>query len=632
MALAIRESIQSDVLSRRGAAVPGGGPEEERLAAMLADARALLVLDQCDLLGGAAGPLARLCAALRAGAPRVRLIVTSRERLEVAGHHQCALAPLDVPPESADRLGADHLLNNGSVRLFVERARLVDRGYAPGDEEAAAIAELCRRLEGLPLAVELAGARAGVLTPSEIAARLDSVLRESAEDSRGPAGARPRHSTLDACIRWSFDLLTLEERHLLARLSVFRGGWTLGAAESICSVGEPEIRAQDVRLLLTRLINKSLITYDSQSGRYAMLDSVKGFAGGALAPAERSALRVRHFEYFSACALRAETQISGTEQVMGLRTVQAEMENLGGALDAHDIEALHPEQFLRLARALHRFWYIRAYFHEGRRRLQEALDRAPGAEPLLRTQVQNAIGIIAFGLEDHAAAEEAYRASLAILQPTGTKSQIASIWDNIALACSERGRVEEAEAANAAALELLREAGDEAAAVRCRLNLVYHHIRRGDYDRAERICLDSMESLRAAGDRKREAVALHNLGEIAYFRGRDAEARTHFLQSIRLKDDLGDRRGVSLTVYMYGLVLLRQGLLGHAAALLAKALEIRTELGITALPMPADAHEETLRQLVAGLGPERFALEWNRGRELEYEEVVQTISTSLDTP
>jgi tetratricopeptide (TPR) repeat protein len=423
--------------------------------------------------------------------------------------------------------------------------------------------------------------------------------------------------------------LTLPERLILTRLSVFKGGWTLEAAEAICVGGDPELRAPEMRLLLTRLVNKSLISYDTQSGRYSMLESVKAFVGERLEPAQREALRTAHFRYFSDFALRAEAQILGNEQTVGLRAVQADSENFAAALDARDLPDVRPDLFLRLARSLNRFWYIRGHFKEGYRRLQEALDLASDATPLLRCQVLNAMGSFAFGLDDLPAAEAAFRAALATILATGTRSQIAAAWDNIALACSEQGRVEEAESAFLASLTLLEECADHIGATQTKLNFAYHHIRIRLLDRAEELCLECLDAVRGVRDRKREAVALHNLGEIAYFRGRFADAKPYFVESIRIKEELGDRRGLSLSVYMYALVLLRQASYVHAAALFAKSLEVRSELGIAALPMPKDDHEAALAEIAAHLGPDVFAEAWDRGRELFDEEAIQTITTSL---
>lgn len=624
VAQAITEALAGAPLPKRAraAVATSDGSDESRVAEQLAGARLLLVLDQCDLHVEA---LRRMCAAIHERCPNVRVLMTSREHPGIEGHGVCPLSPLPVPASGAGEASPERLRRNESVRLFVERARQVDRGYAPDDAEMTDIAELCRRLEGLPLSVELAGARAGTMRPAEMSKRLDFVLREPPESALADASRRPRHSTLSACIKWSFDLLSTQERHILTRLSVFKGGWTLEAAEAVCAV-DAEITAGEVRMLLARLVNKSLITYDAQAGRYSMLESVKEFAGQHMGAEERRSMRTAHFEYFRGFTLRTEKQILGREQTVGMRAVHADLENITAALDAVDLSDVPPEAFLEMAAALARFWYVRGHFQEARRRLASALARAPEASSFLRAKATNALGTIAYGIDDLASAEAAYRESLEIALSTGDRRTAARAWDNIALVCGDQNRNEEADQAFEAALQLNRELGDHDGTMRVTLNRTYYQIRQGMLDRAEASCNECLEAFRRIGDRKRESIALHNLGEISYFRHELAAAHEFFVQSLRIKDQLGDRRGVSLTLYMFALVLLEQGDGARAAMLLAKSLEIRAELGIAELPMPREKHDGFLATLTQRLGPAEFAEAWARGRELYDEEAIQTVT------
>lgn len=623
---AIREAIPRDVfvrLRRRagGAAAP---TDADSLAESLADARLLLVIDQCDLLKST---FARAMLGLLSRCGGVRILATSRERLELAGHQAFALAPLPLPPARLPGLPASRLLLSDSVRMFLDRARMVDRTFAPDDDDLVAVAELCRRLEGLPLAIELAAARVGSMRPADMVTRLDSVLGSP------PATTwdrRPHHWTIDACIRWSYELLTPLERHILARLSVFRGGWTLDAAESICSGGEPDVPRADVHLLLTRLVNKSLIGYQTQSGRYSMLESVKAFADRALDADQRRAIAALHFDYFASLAQRTEAQISGAEQVTGLRAVQADIENLMWSLDA-EVSGVEPRRRLAVAVNLSRFWYLRGFFREGCRHLDQALARAGVVPPPLLMRTMNALGLLYFGLQDYPAAERCYRTGLQIALDHADKRQAARMWDNVASMLAEQERLDEAEVAYRAAMAANQELSDTAGTMRVMLNYGYHLIRRRMYDMANAVFRECLASFRTSGDRKREANALHNLGEVAYFRGEHAEARPYFIDSLRIKDELGDRRGMSLTLYMYGLVQHREGAHERAASLLAKALEIREELGVIELPMPRAEHEAVVADLSASLGPDRFQAAWDRGHDLYDEEAVHTV-TAMRTP
>jgi predicted ATPase/DNA-binding SARP family transcriptional activator len=352
-----------------GLQLRAGVPAAEALALQLADRQLLLVLDNCEHLieycAQLADELLRSCAGLT-------ILATSREPLHVPGELAWRVPSLSLPDPSGQVAERD-LLASEAGRLFCERAAEAAPGFRAGGENAAAIAEICRRLDGMPLALELAAARAGVLSPPQIAERLGDSLRLLAGGSRV---ALTRQQTLRATLAWSYDLLTLEERMLFQRLAVFSGSFALDAAEEICADGKLA-RAQ-VLDLLGRLVDKSLVLVDPDAGepRYRLLETVRQYAAERLEDAgERKALERRHFEWYEQFA-RDVVPPPGQAVTGGTPArLDAEHGNLSAAFAA--ALRAHPESALRMAAALWPWWLARSHFPEGAAALEAALERNP---------------------------------------------------------------------------------------------------------------------------------------------------------------------------------------------------------------------------------------------------------------
>ncbi|MGK5684053.1 BTAD domain-containing putative transcriptional regulator [Actinoplanes sp. URMC 104] len=332
-----------------------GGPAAEAVAEMLRTRRALLVVDNCEhLVDAAAAMVDRLVQA----APGARVLATSREALAVAGETQIAVGPLDVPDETA---GPAEIASAAAVRLFLDRARSVRPGF---EADLEAVAGICRRLDGIPLAIELAAARTKALPPAEIAARLRDRF---ALLTAGPRSSEARHRTLRATIDWSHDLLAEPERQLLRRLAVFRGGWTLDAAEQVCGPG-------DVADLLFRLVDRSLVSADPATGRFRLLETIREYAGAKLREAgEETGVRRRHLAHYTEVAETYGPQVRFVGPAWDL--LAGEQDNLRAAVDfcvEHTDEP--PETGLRLAAALVQFWNYGPRF-EGVRAITALLER-----------------------------------------------------------------------------------------------------------------------------------------------------------------------------------------------------------------------------------------------------------------
>jgi predicted ATPase len=343
-----------------------GGSIAETLAEHLEARETLLALDNCEhLIAGCAA----LVETLLCACPGLRVIATSREPLGVAGEVSWPVPPLSLPdPET--RLAED-ISRCGSVRLFVARVGAVAPDFSITEENAPEVARLCERLDGMPLAIELAASRTKMLSPRQILARLDDRFRLV---SGGPRTAAPRHRTLRATMDWSHDLLEHSEKILFRRLSVFSGGWTLEAAETVCA-GEGAER-DDVLDLLARLVDKSLVVARESGGeaRYRMLETIRQYGWEKLeASGEESEVRRRHADFHLTLAEEAEPAMVGPEQHVWVERLEREHDNIRAALGCLG-EEREAERGLRLSAALLRFWWFRGHLAEGRERLEGMLD------------------------------------------------------------------------------------------------------------------------------------------------------------------------------------------------------------------------------------------------------------------
>jgi predicted ATPase/DNA-binding SARP family transcriptional activator len=358
--------VPQAALTALGVPVPAQRPALDALVGHLAGRRALLVLDNCEHLVAACAHLAE---AVLLGAPAVRLLATSREPLHCPGEMTWRVPSLSLPE-------GDDVSHSEAARLFADRAAAAHPGFETGPDTAAAVAELCRRLDGMPLALELAAARTAALSPAQIASRLADSLDVLAAGSRT---ALTRQQTLRGTIAWSHDLLTGSERVLFRRLAVFAGGFSLDAAESVCAGGPIERRR--VVDLLARLVDKSLVVAEEAHDevRYRLLDTIRHFAGERLEDsAERDRVALRHLDWCLALAAAHDPMSAGRRR--SLRRLELDHDNLRAGLEfalRHD-----PPGALLLATRLWRFWLDRSTFVEGTRWLRAVLDAAPEATAL----------------------------------------------------------------------------------------------------------------------------------------------------------------------------------------------------------------------------------------------------------
>jgi len=590
-----------------------GQPLAHTLAEHLSDKQLLLVLDNFEQLLGAAGELPGLLAA----APGLRLLVTSREALRLSGEQLFPVPALSLPARGA-RLQVGALAQYEAVALFCERARAVRPDFELGDANAAAVGEICRRLDGLPLALELAAARSRVLAPQALLARLDERLGLLTGGARDlPA----RQQTLRATIDWSYALLNEPEQGLFARLAVFRGGRSLEAIEAVCVPGGE--LALDLLDGLESLVDKSLLNQEQGPAgepRFLMLETIHEYAREKLADqGDAEQLARRHGDYYLALAEQAKPQLEGPDAVEWLERLDDEHDNLRAALEYYNAAA-DSERELRLATALWRFWYQRGHVSEGSERLRAAL-AGKGEEPsVAREEGLNRLSKLASfqGAYDDAVAlaEQA----LASARKRGDADNVTRSLLNLGFALVVSGDYERA----AAIFEELIEQGSFEPRTRALalLNLSVCLIAKGDHHEARRRQQEGLDLFRKLGSADAVATSLINLGEIELRLGETERAREHLAESVPICLRLGNRHTLAQGIQGLAGVRLAEGDAAGSARLLGASDGLLEEIAVTREASDQAWTERTLEGLRERLAEEELAQGLAAGRALTLDEVV----------
>jgi predicted ATPase/DNA-binding SARP family transcriptional activator len=541
--------------------------------------RLLLVLDNCEHLLEASVQAARHLLRECAG---VRILATSREALGVTGETTWALpvlavpVPEHLPPGQATQLRV--LMGYDGVQLFVERAQAVQKTFVLTGGNALAIAQVCARLEGLPLAIELAAARIKAMTVEQIAERLDDYLGLLTGGSRT---AQPRQQTMRATLDWSYDLLTEAERLLLARLSVFAGGWDLRGAEAICP-GDG-LHAGKILDLLGSLIDKSLVVFEEKElgGRYRLLETVRQYAAEKLAGGgDERKVQARHRDHFLVLAEEAEPHLTGAAQVEWLARLEAEHANLRVALDWCSTEESGAEAGLRLSGALGRFWEIRGHYGEGRACLTLALlRRETGGRGRARAKALNVAGVLAYYQGEYATAEAAHQESLALFREHEDSSGVAWVLNDLGDVAGARGDDESAQALFTESLALFRRLENKQGIAK-----LLHHLGRlvrdqGDLAGAEALYAESLTLVRELNDRQGTAWALHHMGHLTGRQGNFVLAQSQQEEGLVIFRDLGNRQGAAWALQELGRLAVLQSDYVSAQRLYEESLEAFRDLG-----------------------------------------------------
>ncbi len=558
-----------------------GGSSTSTLTGHLRGRRLLLVLDNCEHLLSACSQLVER---LLSECPGAKVLATSREPLGIVGEIAWALPSLSTPnPEHLPGKRSTLvrvLAGYESIQLFTERAQAAQKTFELTNDNAPFVAQICFHLEGLPLAIELAAARVRTMTVAEIASRLDERL---ALLTNTGSAASTRQQTLRASLAWSYNLLTDVEQCLLRRLSVFIGGWTLEAAEEICS-GEG-LQPRQTLDILGSLIDKSLLAV-SDSGteaggvrtRYHLLDSVRQYsADRAFESGEEAQLRSRHLAYFLKLVEEAEPQLKGPHQQLWLSRLEVERANLGAALDSAFAQ---PETRLRLAASLGRFWELRGYYGEARTYLRSLLLDTESLPPTRwRAKVLRIAGEIAYYQGDLAEARQRHGEALEASRELGDKAGTAWALNHLADVLSAQGDEASAKVLYEQSLTIFRELDDPVGIA----DLVHHLGRlfrdQGDYDQAARLYAENLELQRELGNETGFGWTLHHLGNLAYLKGDLFSARALQSESLELFRRLKLKQGVAWALIELGLVSELEGSPYEAEAHYAESLGIFRELG-----------------------------------------------------
>jgi len=565
------------------------------LAEHIGDRSMLIVLDNFEQVVEAAADLAGLLASC----PKLDLLVTSRESLRIGGEQEYPLAPL---------------LHAEGIELFVARARAV----RPDFEAGTTVSEICRRLDDLPLALELAAARVKALSSKQILERLEQRLPLL---TGGARDLPERQRTLRATIAWSRDLLTADEQRLFARLAVFRGGCTLDAAEAVIDADLDGLQS---------LVDKSLLRQADE--RFWMLETIREYAAEQLeASGEADDLRRRHAEHFLALAEEAEPHLLGVSPVEWLDRLDQDHDNLRAALDWFESTG-EIQSALRIGGAVWEFWCLRGHGLEGFRRLEDLLgaDQQPG---ITRARALNgAVHLAPKVLQDAGSYRRRAEQALALHRDLG------DAW-GLALAEFQAGMAFTVEDDYAAALPHMekgvrrfREVGDEHRALQATRMLAWCHEKLGDTARADEVRADLLRDARAAGDEQMEARALATLAAAATDEGRTADALALLKDAYRIDRHIGIPEEIAVDLIRIARALAVAGKANAAAAVLARSEAIRAELGVTHPDWILEWQEEAESKARAGLDEVAFAESWERGRSLTVDEAVALALEPVDPP
>jgi predicted ATPase/DNA-binding CsgD family transcriptional regulator len=614
---------------------PGRGVAEQLLEALRFKSP-LLLLDNCEHVASACAALA---SGLLHGCPGLRIVATSRVPLSVPGETLWRVPSLALPDPGGGS-SVEEVGRSEAVRLFLDRARASEPAFALARHNAEAVGQVCRRLDGMPLAIELAAARTNVLSAEQIASRLDDRFRLL---TGGSSAALPRHQTLRATMDWSYGLLAERERTLLRRLSVFAGGWTLEAAEAVCA-GE-EIEPADVLDALSRLVDGTLVITVTPHGaaRYRLLETVRQYARDRLLETgEAARVGRRHLEWYLSFAEEADRGLRGPHEPLWLGRMETEHDNLLAALDFARADPAGGQAEVRLAGALEWFWHVAGHWTEGRARLEAVLGRAGGSRSLLPKVIVGAARL-AYRQGDRQRVRMLCDEGLMLSRRVADRLGEACCLLWLGILAMVEGDAERPMPLIEESLAIYRALGDRWWTVEALSFLGGLAVMRGDYPRARALHEESLAVARETANLNNVTTALRNLGHLALRRGDDDQAAAYYTESLRLCTgteasavvDSHERPEVGTTVpsalllpgviteCLDGLarVACARGAYEQAARLFGATEASLENLG-GQLPFWSDVaeHDRYVEAARAALGDARFAAAREQGRAMTLEQ------------
>ncbi len=588
-----------------------GQTSHEALRTYLRDKQLLLVLDNFEHLLGAAPEVADLIPSC----PGLAVLITSRAPLRVRGEQEYPVQPLELPASTRSP-AADEVAGSSSGRLFVERARATSPAFRLEEGNAAAVASICWRLAGLPLALELAAARVRFLSPSSLLARLDRALSVS-----WGRDVPERQRTMRATLDWSHDLLSEPENALFRRLSVFAGGFSLEAAEAVGAAGE--VGDEDVLDLLGWLVEQSLVEAEIAGGeetRYGMLEPVRQYAYEKLeGSGEAEEIRRQHATFFLELAERAYPELRGPRQAEWLERLELENGNLraamGWALTNGEVETA-----ARLGWALYLFWRLRGHHDEGRRWMEALLERdLPTA---LRPRAVMVAAFITYTQGDYEACEGHSAEALELARRARDMLCTAYALCMLGMGAMRRSDFEDATSCFEEALPLFRRSGEEVQVPAMYALLGTALLIQGDHDRAVPMFEEGLAMARQKSDRIGACSALYHLAQVALVR-KDHGLATRLLQEgVTTSEQMGDRANLSYFLEGLAMVAGAQGQVQRSARLLGAAEGLLEAVGAPVYnyyKADPSVYERTTANVRSRLGEEAFEEAWVEGRAMTFQ-------------
>ncbi|CAN5297957.1 LuxR family transcriptional regulator [soil metagenome] len=589
------ELVPSTIAGPLGVKESAEQPLTEVLKGYLREKDLLLILDNFEQVLEGASVVGELVAAC----PKLKVLATSRIPLRLYGEQEYAVPPLALPDPRV-LPPVEVLTQYEAVRLFVERARAVKAEFSVTNENAPAIAEICARLDGLPLAIELAGARVRILPPQKMLERLSNRLKLL----KGGARDLPtRQQTLRGAIDWSHDLLEGDEKTLFGRLSVFSGGRTLEAIEEIC---DPE---GDLDALegVESLVEKSLLRQEEgpeEEPRFVMLETVHEYAREKLEESgEAEGIKCAHAEYFLALAEEAEPGLKGPDQLEWLERLEVEHDNMRAAL-SWALESEEEELALRLAGALWWFWFVRGHYGEGRRWLERALGGEGGAPVSVRAKALVGAGGLAAEQGEIEKATATLEEGVRLFRASEEAEGLVDALNSLCGAMIYGGKLDAAKALTEESLMLCRDCGSRWGVAEALNNVgLVSHLQDNDWDRTESLYKESLEVRRELHDKRGIMMSLNNLGIVARKKGDLHRAVAHLEEALSLGRNLADKSFIANTSVELGYVELGRGDWERAAVYLREGMSVWAELGdefgtfegLWGLAQVAEASEEVRR-------------------------------------
>lgn len=597
-------------------------PLTTALAEALCADHALLILDNCEhLIDGCAA----LAEALLSTCPGLQILATSRQALGIAGETTFRVPPLSLPAPASPPPGPERAAPaSEAVRLFVERAQAAVPSFTLTERNSPAVEQICLSLDGLPLAIELAAARIGVLSPEQIAARLDDRFHLLTSGSRT---ALPRHQTLQAMVDWSHELLDEQERVLLRRLAVFAGGWTLDAAEEVC--GADGLTASSILDLLSGLVAKSMVltVEHADEVRYRFLESPRVYAAEKLREAgEETTLRERHCAWLVALAERGELALSGPRSVWWLDRLERERENTRAAL-TWCVEQADAESGLRLAGALTQFWLVRGPYWESRATLAELLGM-PAAQATAetiqaaRTRALLAAGRLAMRQDDRDTAERYFQDALEICREHGDQRNLGIAQFSLGHVARVRKQYPAARRHHAEAIRIFQALGDDHWLANTRHDLGLAAYYEGDLTTAREHYQATLAISERLGDERGIASALNELGEVAFLQGRLDEARALEGASLTMARRIDDKKLTAITLGALAGIAVAQGRPTRGLRLAAVSAALNEAAGQRHSPAWHALLDHWLEPARRALSPEASALALAEGRAMSLDEAI----------